>query len=236
MKQTIKLFQIGLRQITEDGMLLVLLPTPFLVGLIFKFAVPFANGVLEDKLSFSLLPWYGLMDGMLICLTPMFVAMVSAFLILDERDAGISAFYQITPAEGYSYLAARIGIPMAFALIITVIAAAVFNISGLSPLTILSSSFISALTGIFLAMMVVSMAGNRVEGLALSKFMGISFLGLILVWFIPVPYSYFSAFLPSFWIGKLLMDGASLFSFTLGLLSCFILILFFIRRFSTRIG
>lgn len=235
MKQIMKLFQIGLKQIAKDGMLLVLLPAPFLVGLIFKFAVPFANGITEDKLSFSLLPWYGLVDGMLICLTPMFVAMVSAFLLLDERDEGVSAFYQITPTEGYSYLTARIGIPMAFALIITIIAATVFNISGLSPITILSSSFISALTGISLAMTVVSMAENRVEGLAFSKLMGISFLGLILVWFIPTPYSYFSSFLPSFWIGKLIMDGGNLFSFVLGLISCLIWIIFFSRRFLTRI-
>ena len=62
-------------------------------------------------------------------------------------------------------------------------------------------------------MMVVSIAGNRVEGLALSKLMGISFIGLILIWFLPAPYHFLMAFLPSFWIGKILLDGASFFSF-----------------------
>jgi fluoroquinolone transport system permease protein len=235
MKQTMKLFQMGLKQITNDGMLLVLLPAPILIGLFFKFAIPFANGILEDSFSFSLLPWYGLVDGVLVCLTPMFVAMVSAFLLLEERDEGISAFYQITPTEGYSYLVARIGIPTAWAFAMSIIAIGVFRISELSVMTILSSSLISALTGIFLAMMVVSIAGNRVEGLALSKLMGISFLGLILVWFIPAPYSYFSAFLPSFWIGKLIMDGANIFSFIFGLLTCLIWIFFFTKRFLSRI-
>lgn len=87
---------------------------------------------------------------------------------------------------------------------------------------LLSSSVISSFTGIFLAMMAVSIAGNRVEGLALSKLMGISFAGLILIWFIPAPYHFIMAFLPSFWIGKLLLDGASLFSFMFGLLICFL--------------
>ena len=236
MKQTMKLFQMGLKQIANDGMLLVLLPAPILVGLIFKFAIPFANGILEDNFSISVLPWYGLVDGMLVCLTPMFVAMASAFLLLEERDEGICAVYQITPTEGYSYLAARIGIPMAWAFAISIIVLGVFRISEISIMTILSSSLISALTGIFSAMMVVSMAGNRVEGLALSKLMGIGFIGLILVWFVPEPYSYFSAFLPSFWIGKLIMDGASVFSFLFGLLTCFIWIFFFARRFLSRIG
>lgn len=235
MKQTLKLFQIGIKQISKDGMLLVLLPAPFLVGLIFKFVIPFANGILEDRLSFSLLPWYGLVDGILACLNPMFMAMISAFLLLEERDEGIGAFYQITPAEGYPYLTARIGLPMLWAFVSTIIILILFNISALSISTILAVSIISTLTGIFLAMMVVSIAGNRVEGLALSKLMGISSLGLILVWFVPAPHCYFVSFLPSFWIGKLLMDGANLFSFILGLVLCFLWIAFFTRKFLSRI-
>ena len=172
---------------------------------------------------------------MLICLTPMFVAMISAFLLLEERDEGLSAFYQITPAEGCSYLFARIGLPMIWAFFITMAVAAVFKLSSFSVKVLLSSSVISSFTGIFLAMMVVSIAGNRVEGLALSKLMGISFAGLILIWFIPAPYHFIMAFLPSFWIGKLLLDGASLFSFVFGLLTCFLWIVFFTRRFLKRV-
>jgi len=73
----------------------------------------------------------------------MLIAMVSAFLLLEERDEGIIAFYQITPAEGYAYLTA----------------------------------------------------------------------------------------LPSFWIGKLIFDGTSIFSFMFGLLTCCAWIFFFTRKF-----
>ncbi|WP_343846207.1 hypothetical protein [Faecalicatena contorta] len=161
--------------------------------------------------------------------------MISAFLLLEERDEGLNAFYQITPAEGYSYLTARIGLPMTGAFIITILVAAAFNLSSLSFGVILSSSLISSFTSIFLAMMIVSVAGNRVEGLALSKLMGISFIGLILIWFIPAPYSYFMAFLPSFWIGKILMDGVNVFSFAFGVISCFLWIAFFTRKFLKRV-
>ena len=235
MKHTVKLFQIGLKQISKDGMLIVLIPAPFLAGIFFKLAIPFFNTVLTSEFSFPLTAWYGLADGMLICLAPLFTAMISAFLLLEERDEGLNAFYQITPAEGYSYLAARIGLPMTGAFIITIIVAAAFNLSSLSFGVILSSSLISSFTSIFLAMMIVSVAGNRVEGLALSKLMGISFLGLILIWFIPAPYSYFMAFLPSFWIGKILMDGVNVFTFAFGVISCFLWIAFFTRKFLKRV-
>lgn len=235
MKHTVELFKIGLKQISKDGMLAVMIPAPFLVGLFFKFAIPIINTILINKLSFSITAWYGLADGMLICLTPMFIAMISAFLLLEERDEGINAFYQITPAEGYCYLFARVGLPMIWALVNTIVIAAIFNLSSLSLGTILSSAFISSFTGIFLAMMVVSVAGNRVEGLAVSKLMGISFIGLILIWFIPSPYYYYMAFLPSFWIGKLLMGGADFFSFLFGLISCLLWIAFFTKKFLKRV-
>lgn len=235
MKHTLKLFEIGLKQISKDGMLIVMLPAPFLAGMFFKFAIPYINTILTDELSFPITAWYGLLDGMLICLTPMFAAMISAFLLLEERDEGLNAFYQITPAEGYSYLFARVGFPMTGAFIITMIVSAFFNLSSLSFEVILSSSLISSFTGIVLAMMVVSIAGNRVEGLAVSKLMGISFTGLILIWFIPAPYYYVMAFLPSFWIGKLLLGGANPFSFIFGLITCLLWTAVFVRRFLKRV-
>ena len=234
MRYTMKLFRIGLKQIRKDGMLLVMIPAPILIGMFFKYAIPFLNTILTNRFSFPITDWYGLADGMLTCLTPMFVAMISAFLLLEEREEGISAFYQITPAEGNSYLAARIGLPMIWAFVMTIFVSVVFHISYVTFGVILLASILSSLTGIALAMMVVSLAGNRVEGLALSKLMGISFIGLILIWFIPAPYAYIMAILPSFWIGKMLMDGVDLFSCIFGVLSCFLWIIFFMRRLHRR--
>lgn len=235
MKHTVKLFTIGMKQIAKDGMLAVMVPAPFLIGLFFKFAIPFINTILVREFSFSLIPWYGLVDGMLICLAPMFAAMISAFLLLEERDEGIHAYYQITPAEGYSYLFARIGLPMIGAFLITMVVAAFFNISSLSAAVILASALVSSFTGVFLAMMVVSLAGNRVEGLAVSKLMGISFAGLILIWFLPAPYYYVVSFLPSFWVGKLMTDGAEISSLLFGLLTCLLWIAFFTRKFLKKV-
>lgn len=216
-------------------MLIVLIPAPFLAGVFFKLAVPLINHLLITEFSFSITDWYGLADGMLICLTPMFVAMISAFLLLEEKDEGLQAFYQITPARGCSYLFARVGLPMIWAFIITIIVSAVFHISSLSFDTIFLSALISSLTGIFLAMMVVSVAENRVEGLAISKLMGVSFLGLVLIWFIPAPYHFIMAFLPSFWIGKILIDGADFPSSILGLFTCLLWLAFFTKKFLKKI-
>lgn len=236
MIQTIKLCQIGMKQMASDGMLMVLLLAPLLVGVFFQFAIPLLNHLLEENIAFSIVSWYGLFDGMLVCLTPMFVAIVSAFLLLEERDEEIVAYYQITPVADYAYLLARIGLPMLFAGLMTIIVAVLFQLTTLSMMTILLSTILSCFSGIFLAMMVVSLAGNRVEGLAFSKLMGISFLGLFMVWLLPEAYAYYTAILPSFWIGKMMMNGADMFHFLAGLLVCGGWILLFTNIFLKKIS
>lgn len=230
MRQTAKLFRIGLGQIARDGILLALLPAPVMVGLLFKLAVPLADKILEERFSFSLLRWYGLVDGFLICLTPMLTAMISAFLMLEERDEGISAFYRITPAGGRAYLAARVGLPMVWAAFNTIIITLIFGLSGLPIASVLCCSLISTLTGLALALMVTAMAANRVEGLALSKLMGVSLLGLPAVWAVPAPYDYLAAFLPSFWIGRIIADGTIAFPLLSALPLCGLWIFIFAKK------
>ena len=219
MKYAGKLFAIGCRQVARDGMLAVLLPAPFFVGAFFRFALPLIDTALRAQTGFSLAPWYRLVDGMLICLAPMFTAMIAAFLLLEERDEGLGAFYQVTPAVGGPYLLARIGLPLAWAFLATAAVAAWFHLSPLSLGTILAGALVSSLTAAAMAMMVAALAGNRVEGLALSKLMGIGFVGLLFVWFVPAPTQFLAAFLPSFWIGKIAAEGVTPLSLLLGALS-----------------
>ncbi len=99
MKHTRKLFEIGLKQIAQDGMLLILIAAPFLVGMFFRFVIPFINTILINEFSFPIIPWYGLADGMLICMTPMFVAMISAFLLFKRKRGRRKCFLSDHPGR-----------------------------------------------------------------------------------------------------------------------------------------
>lgn len=235
MKQTIRLFNIGVRQASGDGMLLMLLPAPFLIGILVKWSIPFASQMTMQYFNFSLRPWYGLADTFLLTLSPLMIAMVSAFLLLDERDEGTGAYYQITPVQGYSYLMARIGLPMAWALICNILVGIAFGISGLNFQGVLSAGFIGTGAGVACSMMIVTLAGNRVEGLAISKLTGISLVGILSVWFIPVPYQYAAAFLPSFWVGEIVRQGANIVTSIGGVLVCTLWICIFSKGFFRKI-
>lgn len=235
MKQSFKLFKIGVLQTFRDGMLFALLPAPFLFGLFIKIGMPIGDDLLQTYFSFSLKPWYPLADAMLIALTPMFLGMASAFIILEERDEGTGLYYEITPVQGYSYLLARIGLPMIWAFLCSVTTTLIFGISNISFSHIISASIISTFTGISITMMTVSFAGNRVEGLVISKLSGLSFLGLLAVWFAPVPYKYLGAILPSFWVGELILNGSRGIVLMAGLLTCLFWIYLFTNRFLRKI-
>ncbi len=166
---TFKLFSIGFRQIVRDGMLFAMLPSPFLIGAFFKFGIPPLNEMLTEKLHFSLLPWYGFVDALLLYMTPMLLGMVSAFMLLEERDEGIIDFYNITPAGGRPYYTARLGLPMLWACVCTLLVGTIFTLTNISFIVLIISSLVSTASGILLTLGISHFAKNRVEGLALSK-------------------------------------------------------------------
>lgn len=199
-----KLFVVGLRQVLRDGMLLLLLPAPFFAGWLLHLLLPLAAEYLDAWLGFSLPSWYPLCDAFLMAIAPSMVAMISAFLMLDERDEGVGGYFSITPAGGNAYLLARLGWPMLWAFVSTLLVQALFGLSAPGPGVVISAALISSLQGVVMAMLLVSLAGNKVEGMALAKLVGVFLLGLPIPWLLGAPVKYLFAPLPSVWVGELL--------------------------------
>jgi fluoroquinolone transport system permease protein len=237
MSAVLKLFHVGLRQVLRDGMLLLLLPAPFLMGAAFRILLPFADGILIREIGFTLVPWYPLSDAFILSMAPLMTALVCAFVILDERDEGTGMYFNITPAGGRAYLMARMGLPMVWAYGSAVVALVLFGLT-IDLSVILTASVIGVLQGIISCMLLVTIAGNKVEGLALSKIANLLLLGLPVPWFIEAPYKYLFGFLPSFWIGEMIMttngDGIAIFHVMMGIVTSLIWIALLFRLFLRR--
>lgn len=201
-----RLFTVGLKQIRRDGMMLFLLPAPFITGMVFRVLLPWADRILRREFSLTLVPWYQLSDAFLMVATPSMVAAVSALLILEELDEGLNLYYTVTPAGGRNYLTARLLIPMLWAFPCSVLVLVLFSLTAISRWQLVIAAFLSTVFGGALGLMVVSFAQNKVEGLAYTKLTGVFSIGLPVVWLVRPPYQYLAAWLPSFWIGKILVE------------------------------
>src|SRR5690554_256313 len=238
MSKVYKIFYLGLRQVLRDGMLLFLLPAPFLMGAAFHYLLPLLNSLLEQEFNFSLSPWYAVSDALLIALAPVMTAMICAFIILDERDEGVGVYYKITPAGRYSYLIARIGLPMIWAFVSSVLVTSIFAFTVHTWVSILFSALIGTMQGVVSCMLLVAIAGNKVEGLALAKLANLFLMGFLFA-FMSSPFKYIFAVLPSFWLGELIkntgLNQALLLPTIIGVVCCLVWIVVLQRLFLRRV-
>lgn len=198
-------------QIWSDAMLAALAFVPVLMGLAFRFGAPLLEGFLcrRSGQAAVLTPYYPLFDLVLCIMTPTMFTAAGAMVILDEADLGLARAIAVTPVGREGYLASRIGAP---ALLATVYCAAIIFAFRLSPMGAGRLALLALCSGavsVAVAMMISSMAKNKVEGLAYSKLSGLFVLGLPAALLVPAPFKYFSAFLPTFWMTEIAM-GESL--------------------------
>ncbi len=225
------IFYSGLRQLRRDGMLLLLVPLPLVLGIFNKYLLPIANTFIMDKINIDLAPYFAISDIIFIMLAPLFTVMISVFLMLDERDEGTSLYYSITPAAGYYYLIARLLLPMVAAWLMTVIVALFFSNQMMSLSSVLLFSLLAVLQGLIMALFVLSYADNKVEGLALFKVVNIMLFAFLPAWFLAAPIKYVFAVFPSFWLGELFRYRADWWlNGVLGLACCVFWSIVFFRK------
>jgi fluoroquinolone transport system permease protein len=75
---------------------------------------------------------------------------------------------------------------------------------GWLPAPVILSSFF----GILMAMMLVSIASNKVEGLAVSKLLGIILFGIPLAWFANQYLRIIGCLLPTYWLMDMLIQAS----------------------------
>ncbi len=241
MKQTIRLLKGSLTQIYRDQMLLLLCFTPFMVSIVLKIIIPVINGLLTKYLDFQLIPYYLMVDALVITLNPMLISVMTGLLMLDERDDGICQYYSVTPVGGKAYLVMRLSLPFFYSLLTSLLLMPFTSLGGLSYGLMVLPAVMSSYSGILMGMMLVSIASNKVEGLAVSKLIGIIIFGIPLAWFANSYLRAVGVLLPSYWLMDMLLQAKAeqfvryLADFILGLVSTTIWIMGLYRIFIKKI-
>ena len=57
------------------------------------------------------------------------------------------------------------------------------------------------------ALLVIALSANKLEGMAVTKLSSLIILGAVVPWFVPAPLCFGLSFLPSFWMGKAMLES-----------------------------
>lgn len=201
--------------VRRDMMLFVSCFVPFLVGILFKLTVPAIEKAAVSLLGVSpvLAPYYGLFDLLFSMLTPTMFCFAAAVVTLEEHDDHIEQYLFVTALGRKGYLISRIGIPAAIAFLATCILLPIFKLTALSIPKIGFLSVAGALQGTIIALLIVTLSTNKLEGMAVTKIATLTILGAFVPYFVPSPIQYALSFLPSFWIGRVAMGNGPMDSF-----------------------
>lgn len=202
-----------LKFIRNDMMLFAAMTAPVLAGMAIKFIVPFIEKTLIrfTGLNAVISPYYGLFDIFFASIAPAMFCFIAAMVILEEHDDHIDRYLFITGLGKNGYIVSRIVIPALLAFVITAALLPIFGLTDLSAAQIIFLSLTGTLQGIIIALLIVALSSNKLEGMAITKLSSIIIFGAVVPYFVSSPFCFCFSFLPSFWMGKSIYDNSLIF-------------------------
>ncbi len=230
MVRSIKIFGANdLRNVLRDSMLLAFVLAPLFGVTVLRLIVPVATSYLDRLYSFDLTAYYPLLLSLFLLGLPMGFGGLVGFMVLDERDDGTLTALRVTPISWSGYASYRISVAVLLSFAYTL---GCVSLTGLMPVALLPNLVPAALlTGLFspvIALLLVTLANNKVEGLALSKAFGIFILGPLVAYFTGPGWQLLFGILPTYWPSKALWvasEGGSFWPYILAGLAYHLLLL-----------
>lgn len=190
---------VDLKNVRRDSLMIWLPLIPLLVALLARWGIPALTGWLLVAAQFDLRPYYPLIIGFFLPFPAGFAGIVVGFLLLDERDDRTLLALLVTPLPLTNYLMYRLSVPLVAG---TVMALGTYPLVGLLPLpgaTLVVIALLSSFAAPILALVLASLAENKVEGLALQKLLSSILFLPVLAYFLPEPWQWLAGILPTYW-------------------------------------
>ena len=221
LSSTIQVF----KQIKSDPMMFAACFTPFVMGALIKFGIPF----LERITDFSLQAYYPIFDLLLSIMAPVLLCFAFAMITLEEIDDKVSRYFSITPLGKSGYLFTRLGVPSIISAVIAFIVLLLFSLEKLSIGMTICLALLGSVQAIIVSLMIITLSSNKLEGMAVTKLAALTLLGIPAPFFIDSYYQFTVGFLPSFWVAKAMQNEAVLY-FSIGLVVALVWYYFLTKR------
>jgi fluoroquinolone transport system permease protein len=192
-----------LKNIRRDPMLMMVTIAPIIITALILFGFPALAELLRAKLNFNLDTFYPFACVVMLPLIPMMFGMVYGFMLLDERDENMLAYFSVTPLGKTGYLKMRMLAPVIFSFIFLLFFIWMTNFdSGLIWWKHIPLALITSLQAPIMLLFLGAFAENKVEGMAIAKGFGILLLAMPIDYFIPSHWTFIAGLSPLFWTAR----------------------------------
>lgn len=205
MKSYVSTAKFTIKQILKDYMLLIMIFAPLLISFTFKFGIPYVGQVLYSHISNQIIlePYYIIFDNLLIFLIPLLYCWIMAMIMVEEKDDKISSYIYVTPVGKKGYFFIRLVLPGFIGFLIGLFSVCFFLLVDTPIINSLIVLFLATLCAVLISLITVTKSNNKVEAMAIAKFMGSVGMALAIPYFINNNVQYLFSFLPTFWLGKI---------------------------------
>ena len=189
----------------RDPLLVMIVVAPVIWTTGVAFLTPVFTQMLEARYDFDLVPYYPLVLTAFLLLTSIIiVGGLGAFLVLDEIDAGTLTALRVTPVPlrtFFGYRAATVMVVTTVYVITTMSFSGILE-PGLIP-ALIPIGLLSGLSAVVCLLLIVAVANNKIQGLAMVRALGMLIAGLpSLPWFIESDWNLAFGVVPPYWAAK----------------------------------
>jgi fluoroquinolone transport system permease protein len=183
--------------------MIVLAPVTWTTGV--ALLTPLFTEMLAERYDFDLVPYYPLVLTAFLLLTSIIITgAIAAFLVLEELDAGTMTALRVTPVPLSTLFAYRAGTVVVLTTIYVIATLSLSGIlePGLVP-ALIPIGLLSGLSAVVTLLLIVSVASNKIQGIAVVRVLGMFIAGLPCVpWFIDSGWNLAFGVLPPYWAAK----------------------------------
>lgn len=209
MKKVIALSLGDLRNIGRDLILSISLFAPLLLTALLRFVIPVVNQYLLLNFDFNLTPHYPFILSFTLLLTPLLVGTATGFLILEEKDENLLRYFTITPLSKDGYLSYRLLSPMVLSTLLSFVILYFTNLIKINHALTIPIVIMAALEAPLMALILGTFAENKVEGLAISKAMGLFFAAPAVGYFISASWRWMAGIIAPFWVTEAFLHSSA---------------------------
>jgi fluoroquinolone transport system permease protein len=200
-----------LRGAGRDTLLAGMIVAPAVWIAMVRFGTPPVTRMLTEDYQFDLRPYYPLiLVGFLLLTSAIIVGGITALMVLEERDARTLTAVQVTPASLSRYIRYRAIVAIA---VTTLYVLGTITASGLLPgdlvLPLIPIGLLTGLSALVIALTILTLVKNKVEGIAAIRALGIVVAGLpLLPAFIDSSWDLAFGVLPTYWPAQAFLEAS----------------------------